>query len=134
MITKNSAKLIATVYNDYEGDQLKVAHEYIKLKDDTIMKSDSTEEFITARETDLIDLATMALNPWSSSSYQFKIRENNNGYDEPVEGTPKFYCEYTAIYWEKFSVSIWGYGETEEGALKDCKNTLQSLEKYNIEE
>ena len=66
--------------------------------------------------------------PWSWSHESFIIKPNKeSSYSEMPEGTPEWKCCYVVIGYEFMETGIYGFGNTEEEALADCKKKLEYI-------
>lgn len=85
---------------------------------------------------DLYELAVWINSPWSQDTMKYGIKINcKDGYTEIEKGVPVWKCKYTITGYEGVSATIIGYGDTEEDALKDCKDLFSKLQKeYNPED
>lgn len=74
-------------------------------------------------------------SPWGQTDDSYVIKANCiNNYTKIPETEPKWRCVYTVIGYEEVWSNIFGYGNTEEEALKDCKDLFKYLqENYNKE-
>ena len=75
-------------------------------------------------------------SPWSSKHESYNIEYNiADAYSEPSEGWPQWRCSYSTIGYEYAQSTIYGFGDTEEDALKDCKKRFAEIQKkYNPED
>lgn len=80
-------------------------------------------------------LATFINSPWSQDDESYLIKVNcKDAYTEMNPEDPKWKCEYTIIGYDGITTIIFGYGNTEEEALADCKRLFKLLQKnYNKE-
>ena len=87
-------------------------------------------------EYDILNTWSVFLSsPWSQLCESYEIKVNcENGYTAIPEGTPIWRCEYTVLCCDGIYAFVFGYGNTEEEALADCKTNFKNIqEKYNKE-
>lgn len=74
-------------------------------------------------------------SPWGQTDESYVIKANcENNYTKIPETEPKWRCVYTVIGYEEVWSNILAYGNTEEEALKACKDLFKYLqETYNKE-
>lgn len=107
-----------------------------------IIESNDNREFIcTDKEKnqfqmqikDLEDWALLLNSPWSQSTFGYKIELNcKDGYTEMQQSDPRWRCIYYTIGYQGITTTCIGYGDTEENALKECRNLFNYLQKeYN---
>ena len=84
---------------------------------------------------DLEEWAVWLNSPWSQADEKYVITVNcKDAYTQMDESEYLWKCEYSIVGYECISASVFGYGNTEFEALKDCKNHFQMLQdKYNKE-
>ena len=92
-------------------------------------------EFEIPKVADSEDLNRWAIilnSPWSQADERYIIEFNcKDAYTQMDEKEPKYRCIYTVVGYEL----ITGYGNTEEEALKDCKDLFKYLqENFNPED
>lgn len=91
------------------------------------------ENDIKLTDEDLEDWAAWLNSPWSYNHESYTIKVNcKNAYSQIDENEPMWKCEYSIIGYDGIEASVFGYGNTEEEALEDCKINFQVLQyKYN---
>lgn len=100
--------------------------------------TDDFEVFYNAKDRELSteDLKEWALclnSPWSQIHKSYTITCNcDSAYIHADFNKPLWRCEYTVMVYNEMTVSIFGYGDTETEALRNCKNLFKMLQnKYN---
>lgn len=88
----------------------------------------------TADELD--NLAVFMNNPWTNAHKEYRFKMNcKNKYGDMIPGAPAWKCVYFVEPDDEIKAYIYGYGETEEEALKNCKDFYNLLQKdYNKSE
>ena len=83
----------------------------------------------------LEDLALLINSPWSQADESYTIKINcKDRYTAMDHEDPKWKCEYKVVGYDAITAAIFGYGNTEEEALADCKRLFRLLQKnYNKE-
>lgn len=85
-------------------------------------------------EETLKEWALWLNSPWSFKDESFKIDYNTDGFKPLPPGGPNFVCTRTVVGFEFTSAECIGYGNTEEEALKNCKELNKFVqETYNKE-
>lgn len=80
--------------------------------------------------TELQSYAAWLEDPWSWIHEHYVIKPNKeSAYEDMPKGTPEWKCCYFVIGYEYAETGIFGFGNTEEEALADCKKHY----KYIIE-
>lgn len=74
-------------------------------------------------------------SPWSQVNENYVIKVNcKDGYTAVPETEPTWKCTYTVVGYEGIWAEVIGYGNTEEEALKACKDLFKYIqETYNEE-
>ena len=81
----------------------------------------------------LSEWAICVNSPWSQINETYEVKLNcKDAYTKMDANAPLWKCKYHVIGYDAISASIFGYGDTEVEALKDCKNHFEMLQdKYN---
>lgn len=109
-------------------------------EENNVFTTDEFETFYNDKdeipEDDVLNTwAVFLSSPWSEDLKAFCITINckDNSYEVP-EGAPMWRCEYGVTGYDGIYASVFGYGDTEEEALTECKKNLKNIqEKYNKE-
>lgn len=85
---------------------------------------------------DLNELAVCNNSPWSQTHETYTIKYNcKDSYTQKEEIELDWKCEYKVIGYDGITSIIYGYGNTPEESLKDCKLMCERLQKeYNKED
>ena len=79
---------------------------------------------------DMESWAVTLNSPWSITHEYYKIEINcKNAYTAMDENEPFWRCIYTVIGYDGISAEVIGYGNTEEEALRDCKELFKYIQK-----
>ena len=71
--------------------------------------------------------AVILNSPWAEHDIEYNITKNAYFKTEFV-GCPEYICEYSIIAYEHMFASVFGYGNTPEEALTDCKTTFDYVQ------
>lgn len=87
-----------------------------------------TEDDVKLNEEDIYRWAVCISDPWDDSleGYEITINLKDREWEWDGQG-PKWKCVYSMTGYEGLGASVYGYGDTEEIALKECRNHLQWL-------
>lgn len=93
------------------------------------------DELILTNE-DLEEWSVWLNSPWSQAHERYEISCNcKDGYTEMDKDDFLWKCEYSIVGYDGISASIFGYGNTEEESLIDCKKHFKYLQdNYNKED
>ena len=79
---------------------------------------------------DLGYYASMLQDPWSGVHEFYIIRPNQeSAYKDMPDNVPLFKCLYNVIGYEYMETGIYGFGNTEEEALANCKKHYELIVK-----
>lgn len=105
---------------------------YFYSEDNKVFYSDEKGE--TASENKELEAwALISNSPWSQVNENYVIKVNcKDGYTAIPETEPTWKCTYTVVGYEGMWAEVTGYGNTEEEALKSCKELFKYIqETYN---
>lgn len=71
--------------------------------------------------------AVILNSPWADHNIEYAITKNAYFKKEFV-GCPDYICEYNIIGYGHMIASVFGYGNTPEEALTDCKTTFDYVQ------
>lgn len=89
--------------------------EYIYFIDNKFILSDKRNKY-EGREWTPKDIISELDSPWTPMSFSYLIQFSDS--------ISTFMCEYEAYTYDAVSISAYGYGSTEEEALKNCKDRI----------
>lgn len=121
---------------DYECEFTK---ENEKIKIEEVDSNDKEKRTEITDEKDYLDcleqLAIWINSPWSQAHERYEISVNcKDAYTQMDESSPTWKCEYAIVGYDMNEALIYGYGNTEEEALSDCKKLFKWLQdEYNKE-
>ena len=103
--------------------------------DNKVFYSDKNDE-ISSEIKELETWALISNSPWSQVNEKYVIKVNcKDGYTEIAETEPTWECTYIVVGYEGMSAEVTGYGNTEEEALKSCKDLFKYIQEiYNKED
>lgn len=88
---------------------------------------------IPSKKDDEIDMEKYAIwlnNPWSQAHEHWVIENNcKDAYTQMDESEPAFRCYYESVGYENITTAIYGYGNTPEEALQNCKDNFDSIQR-----
>lgn len=114
----------------YWGYNNKDSNYYIKETDENKVFYLDEECTEVADSDDLNNWAVVINSPWSQKHLSYKIELNcESAYEEMDENEPKWRCIYSITGYDMIEAEVIGYGNTEEEALKDCKELFEYIQK-----
>lgn len=90
---------------------------------------DQNNQFTNQKE-DLEGFAALINSPWSQADKIYTIRYNcKDAYTPKEDNEPDWVCEYKVIGYEMITSVLYGYGNTQQEALKNCMDMFDRLQK-----
>lgn len=101
---------------------------YFYSEDNKVFYSDEKGE-TPSKNKELEAWALISNSPWSQVNENYVINVNcKDGYTAVPETEPTWKCTHTVVGYEGVWADIIGYGNTEEEALKACKDLFKYIQ------